>query len=374
MRLDSTRHWEIKDGRLRISYDLMQDLAGGTLAPGEGRLGDKLAAILAARGVAMEASVPAGANYLPGDPQLLAAPQWAVHNTGAAFGDRPGTAGIDVGIEKVWDKFSGSDSLVVAVVDAGFDFQHPDLKGRNWINKAEANGKPGVDDDGNGYVDDSLGWDFVDNDNDPSDVHGHGTITSSLIAAGFDNQIGIAGAVAHARIMPIRVLDASGHGDEAVIAKGIQYAVRNGAKAINFSIGGSADNPAMKAAFQAAQTAGVPIIVASGNDGIDLNLHPTYPASYPFDNIIVVAAHDHAGLMSKFSNFGRTAVHLAAPGEFITACTLPDPVYPWGSYFETDDIGWDSVGAWRLTKVAPLERTQSIEWVAGSNASITSKG
>lgn len=372
-RMDSTRHWELKDGRLRISYDLMQDLAGGALAPGEGRLGEKLAEALAAKGLALEPSGFAHAQYLPGDEQVLAGPQWAIHNTGAELGGRPGQAGIDVNIEKVWDKFSGSDSLVIAVVDAGFDFGHPDLKGRNWINQAEAKGKPGVDDDGNGYVDDSIGWDFVDNDNNPQDVHGHGTITGSIIAAGFDNQIGIAGALANARIMPVRVLDASGHGDEAVIAKGIQYAVRNGAKAVNFSIGGSADNAAMKTAFQAAQSAGVPIVVASGNDSIDLNLHPTYPACYPYDNIIVVGAHDHAGLMSHFSNWGHTAVHLAAPGEFVTTCSMPDPVYPWGSYFETDDIGWDTVGAWRLTKVAPLERTQSIEWVSGSNASLTSR-
>ncbi|MBW8887767.1 MAG: S8 family serine peptidase [Fibrobacteres bacterium] len=371
MHMDSTRHWEVRNGRLCISYDLMQDLAGGKLSPGEGHLGEKLAEALAGKGLALEAPASAHAQYLPGDEQVLAAPQWAIHNTGVTVQGLAAQAGIDVNIEKVWDKFSGSDSLVMADVDAGFDFNHPDLKGRNWINAAEAHGKPGVDDDGNGYVDDSIGWDFVDNDNYPLDVHGHGTITSSVMAAGFDNQIGIAGALAHARIMPIRVLDASGHGDEAVIAKGIQYAVRNGAKAINFSIGGSADNAAMKAAFQAAQTAGVPIIVAAGNDSIDLNLHPTYPASYPFNNIIVVASHGPGGLLSHFSNWGHTTVHLAAPGEFITTCSMPDPLYPWGSYFETDTIGWDTVGSWRLTKVAPLERAQSLEWVGGANASIT---
>jgi hypothetical protein len=282
-------------------------------------------------------------------------------------------AGLDIGIERVWYKFPGSDSLVVAVVDAGFDFLHPDLKGRNWINKAEAAGKPGVDDDGNGYVDDSLGWDFVENDNDPQDYHGHGTLTGSLIAAGFDNQMGIAGAIAQARIMPLRVLDASGHGDESAIAKGIQYAVKNGAKAINFSIGGSADNTAMRTAFQAARTAGVPIVVAAGNDAIDLDAHPTYPAAYGYDNILVVAAHDHAGELCSFSNYGKAMVHLAAPGEFVPACGLPGPIYPYMAEFDTDDLGWDTTGSWRISKVNPIVGTGTLEWLGGNNATITSR-
>lgn len=373
MRLDSTRNWEVVNGRLRISYDLMQDLAGGTLAPGEGRLGESFAALMASRGLSLDPPAPAHAQYLPNDSQVTAGPQWPLHNTGAALGGRPGVAGLDIGIEKVWDKFSGHDSLVVAVADAGFDFLHPDLKGRNWINKAEAAGKPGVDDDGNGYVDDSLGWDFVENDNDPQDYHGHGTNTSSLIAAGFDNQFGIAGALAHARIMPLRVLDASGHGDEASIAKGIQYAVKNGAKAINFSIGGSADNTAMRNAFQAARAAGVPIVVAAGNDGIDLDAHPTYPAAYGYDNILVVAAHDHAGQLCSFSNYGKTTVHLAAPGEFIPACGIPGPVYPFIDEFENDAIAWDTTGSWKLDKANPLVGTASLNWAGGNNASITSR-
>lgn len=373
MRLDSTRNWEVRNGRLRISYDLMQDLAGGALAPGEGRLGEKVAAALAARGIGLDAPAPAFAQYLPNDSQVTRGPQWPIQNTGAELGGRPGVAGLDVGIQKVWDKFSGSDTLVVAVVDAGFDFLHPDMKGRNWVNKAEASGKPGVDDDANGYVDDSIGWDFVENDNDPQDYHGHGTYTSSVIAAGFDNQVGIAGVLAHARIMPIRVLDASGHGDEASIAKGIQYAVKNGARAINFSIGGSGDNTAMRTAFQAARNAGVAVVVAAGNDAIDLDTHPTYPAAYGYDNMLVVAANDHAGKLCSFSNFGKTSVHLAAPGEFVPACSMPGYVYTYYSDFEKEDYGWDSVGSWRTTRDNPIELAQSIEWVGGNNASITSR-
>lgn len=376
VKLDSTRHWQVRDGRLRVSYDLMQDLSqhlsGGALATGGGRLGDRMAEVLARSGLSLQPSGSAHADYLPDDEWLLGSPQWALHNTGAVIAERPGKVGVDMGIEKVWDKFSGADSLVVAVVDAGFDFNHPDLKGRNWINKAEAAGKPGIDDDANGYVDDSLGWDFVENDNLPQDRHGHGTFVSSVIAANFDNRIGVAGVLAHGRIMPVRVLDASGHGDQADIAKGILYAVRNGAKAINFSIGGDGDNLAMRSAFQAARDAGVPIIVAAGNDGIDLNQTPAYPAAYGYENMLVTAAHDHAGLLCSFSNFGKTVANLAAPGELVLVCGVPTPIQKWEDLFESDTTAWDtSAGNWAYTKVNPLEGKQSLAWKAGNNATAT---
>jgi subtilisin family serine protease len=373
IKTDSTRHFEIKNGRLRISYDLMQELAGGALPATGGALGEKLAAFLAAKGVALNPSGTAHADYFPDDEMFLSAPQWSLHNTGTSFGGRPGKAGVDIGIEKVWDKFSGADSLVLAVVDAGFDFDQPQLKGKNWINKAEAQGKPGVDDDGNGFVDDSLGWDFVENDNRPQDRHGHGTFMSLVMAAGFDDHEGVAGVCAKARIMPVRVLDASGHGDQATIAKGILYAVRNGAKAINFSIGGDQDVPALRQAFQTAHDAGVPIIVAAGNDHIDLTANPAYPASYTFDNMLVVAAHDHASELCSFSNYGKGTVHLAAPGEFIMLPDMPPVLIRMYDGFETADLRWDTTGSWGFTTVNPLELKQSFQWKAGNNATLTWK-
>ncbi len=373
LRMDSTRHWELQGDRLRISYDLLQDLAAGQIAPSGGTLGGKLADfLLRNHGIAFQPSGSAHGDYLPDDEWLVNSPQWALHNAGVTIAGRPGKVGVDIDIEKVWDKFSGSDSLVVAVVDAGFDFNHPDLKGRNWINKGEAGGKPGFDDDGNGYVDDSLGWDFVENDNLPQDRHGHGTFVSSVIAAGFDNQIGVAGILAQGKIMPVRVLDASGHGDQADIAKGILYAVRNGAKVINFSIGGDGDNLSMRSAFQTAHDAGVPIVVAAGNDGLDINVTPAYPASYTYDNMLVVAAHDHQGLLSPFSNFGKTAVHLAAPGELILVCGVADPIQKWNEDFEKPALAWDTtVGGWALGQNQPVAGAQSLVWKAGNNVTAT---
>jgi len=379
LKTDSTRHWELRDGRLKISYDMLQELAGGNLPITGGGLGDRLAAWLTrSQGGDFRSSGSAFGTYLPDDEWLLGSPQWALHNTGTTFANRPGKAGVDIGIEKVWDKFAGSDSLIVAVVDAGFDFHHPDLQGRNWINKAEAQGKPGVDDDGNGFVDDSLGWDFVENDNLPQDCHGHGTYVSSVIAAGFDNQQGIAGILAQGKIMPVRVLDASGHGDQVQIAKGILYAVHNGAKVINFSIGGDGDNTSMRNAFQAARDAGVPIVVAAGNDGLDINLQPAYPASYTFENMLVVAAHDHAGLMCGFSNYGKASVHLAAPGELILVAGLPDPKLVAHEDFEGANLRWTLSGGaatgtapFALSTDTPVAGKQSLAWISGNNAVAT---
>jgi hypothetical protein len=372
MRIDSTRHWEIEGGQLRISYDLLLDLAGGNLPNTGGTPGKRLADFLArSKGLDFPAVVSAFGTYVPDDPYLLAFPQWALHNDGRNIEELPGKAGIDIDIERVWDKFSGSDSLVVAVVDAGFDFNHPDLKGKNWINRTEAEGLPGIDDDNNGYVDDSLGWDFVDNDNLPQDYHGHGTYVSSVIAAGFDDHEGIAGVLAQGKIMPVRVLDASGHGDQAAIAKGITYAVRNGAKAINFSIGGAGDDKAMRTAFQAALAAGVPIIVAAGNDGQDLNAKPTYPAAYNLDNMLVVAAHDPTGLLCGFSNFGKTAVHLAAPGAKILVAGTAAPKEIWNQDFEGADLTWSTAPGFALSGDSPISGKQSLVWSVGNVAYAT---
>ena len=369
---DSTRHWELRNGQLEISYDLLHDLASGNL-PATGRgFGGRLTTFLGQKhGLRFRSSSSSFGVFTPDDQWYAGSPQWALHNTGSTIADRPGKAGVDINIEKVWDKFVGADSLVIAVVDAGFNFHHPDLQGKNWVNASEAGGKPNVDDDNNGFVDDSLGWDFVDNDNYPDDFHGHGTYCSSIIAASFDNEIGITGIVPQCRIMPVRVLDASGHGDQNQIAKAIIYAVNNGAKAINFSIGGEGDNTAMRNAFQYARDKGVPIIVAAGNDGTDIDANPTYPAAYNFDNILVVAAHDHAGLFSGFSCFGKNNVDLAAPGELVLVAGIPDPKEVWKEDFELANLGaWTfGAGTFALSSADPVADKQSLIWASGANVS-----
>jgi hypothetical protein len=376
LRMDSTRHWSVAHGRLEISHDLLQELAagGGAIQWGRGPAQGLADFLRQAHGIRLHPSLPGFGRYVPDDSLFPVGPQWALINPGIDLPGAPAKAGVDVNVEKVWDQFSGSDSLVIAVVDAGFNFSHPDLAGRHWVNEREAKGAPGVDDDGNGFVDDSIGWDFVDNDNRPDDYHGHGTMVSSVIAANFDNRMGVAGVLAQGKIMPVRVLDASGHGDQNDIAKGILYAVNNGASVINFSIGGGGDNTALKNAFQTAHSKGVPIVAAAGNDSVDLDKHPAFPSNLGLDNVVMVAAHNPMGAISPFSNFGATTVHLAAPGEKILVCSVPGRKSLWTEGFESGLGNWKVTGGLSLSTAQPLEGKQSLVWTAGNNDTAVTAG
>ncbi|MGC8654572.1 MAG: S8 family serine peptidase, partial [Candidatus Kryptoniota bacterium] len=152
--------------------------------------------------------------------------------------------------DAVWDTTTGDSSQIIAFLDTGVDWHHPDLAANIWTNTAEANGVPGVDDDHDGYVDDIHGWDFVNNDNDPSDDNSHGTHVAGIACAVGNNGIGIAGVNWHARIMPIKVFQSSGRGDAAMITRGIYYAVQKGATVINMSFGSYARSLTMEAALQ----------------------------------------------------------------------------------------------------------------------------
>ncbi len=377
---DSTSHVIWHGGKAEMSFDFVRHLAErrGWGKPHSWDASSRASwaeNLSRETGLEFSSGMPRHASYLPNDKWLVGSPQWALNNPGVTYGNVSGIKGYDIHMLPVWDQFGGSDSLVIAVVDAGFNFKHPDLKNRWSVNPLEAGGKPGVDDDGNGFVDDSIGWDFVEGDNDPSDGQGHGTEVSSVIAAGFDNGIGIAGILPEARILPVRVLNSSGQGDLADIAAGIQYAVDMGADVINFSIGGSGDSRAMKAAFQYARDKGVPVVVAAGNEAVDLDSHPQVPFSYGFDNVISVAAVNHAGQFCSFSNYGKNTVDLAAPGENILTCGVADRIEVLKDDFESDLGHWTSSGAndFRLTSTSPLEGQQSVEWVAGASATLTLK-
>lgn len=297
-----------------------------------------------------EEEIAYAAGYTPNDP--LFSQQWALNNTGATltnlYGNPvPGAAGLDLGMTRVWNRFDGDDSLVIAVVDAGLNFLHPDLQGQWFRNMAEVNGKPGIDDDGNGFIDDTAGWDFVNNDNNPQDYLGHGSETSGIIGAKFDNAAGVAGMIPRVKILPVRVLDASGSGTATEVAAGIQYVVKNfrafHVSAINFSIGGGGNSSAMQAAFLAAEDSGIPIIAAAGNDSVNLDAMPTPPSSYGYSNVYMVAAHNNAGALSYFSNYGAKTVPIAAPGENIPSTSIPQ-IQQFGDNFENGLSNWKSSG------------------------------
>jgi subtilisin family serine protease len=263
--------------------------------------------------------------YLPDDIGLQSTPQWGLHNDGSMF---LSAAGIDIGMSKVWEKFDGDDSIVIAVLDAGINFYHPDLQGKWFVNQKEAKGLPGVDDDGNGFIDDSTGWDFVDGDNRPLDSHGHGTFLSGVIAAGYDNGLGVAGMLPRAKILPVRVLSTTGAGYSSDIAAGMRYAARMGADVINFSIGigSTALDTVLRNGFYVARDSGVIVAAASANDARNLDAQPRAPANYKLPNVYMVASHTQGGQLSGFSNYGATSVDLAAPGDGIMTTAIPAAV------------------------------------------------
>jgi len=267
---------------------------------------------------------------MPNDPQFDQL--WGLHNTGGTGG----TVDADIDAPEAWDIHTGSTDVVIAVTDTGIDFAHPDIgNGLNaniWTNDAEVNGTPGVDDDGNGYIDDRRGWDFVGGDNSPTDYFhdfmgnaGHGTHVAATIAALGNNSVGITGVNWHASIMPLRILGANGLTDTARIIEAIVYAADNGAKVINASWGGGGHSQALYDAISYANDSGCLFVAAAGNGGDDAigddnDLTPFYPASYDLPNIIAVAATDHNNILGDFSNYGAASVHVAAPGVQIRSC------------------------------------------------------
>lgn len=213
---------------------------------------------------------------------------------------------------QAWDLQTGTN-VVVAVIDTGVDYNHPDLAANIWTNTREIAGN-GVDDDGNGYIDDVRGWDFVQNDNTPMDLNDHGTHVSGVIAGIGNNAAGISGVNWRAKIMPVRFMDAIGQGSTINAIKALNYAVANGARISNSSWGGPAFSQALFDAIQAAGGKGHVFVAAAGNSTANNDTTPEYPSSYKLANIISVAATDRNDVLAAFSNFGKASVDVAAPG------------------------------------------------------------
>lgn len=209
-----------------------------------------------------------------------------------------------------WDLALGED-VIVAVVDTGLDDSHPDIIGNVWANEGEIPANS-LDDDGNGFVDDTWGWDFANNDNDPVDGHGHGTHVSGTIAAVGNNSIGIIGVAPQAQIMPVKGLSDSGSGSSFGLAQAMQYAAENGAAVINNSWGCSGacpTNPVIEDAVRLANGLGTIVVFSAGNDNIDVNSQS--PQNMP--ETITVGASDHLNQRATFSNFGNL-LDVVAPG------------------------------------------------------------
>jgi subtilisin family serine protease len=210
-----------------------------------------------------------------------------------------------------WDTCRGDREIIVAVIDTGVDYTHRDLQGNLWVNEAEGNGVAGVDDDGNGYIDDIRGYNFAADDADPADDHGHGTHCAGTIAAVGNNGLDIAGVCWNARIMPLKVLASDGEGSVADAVPAIYYAVANGADVISISWGGDESSETLKEAVAYADRKGVIVVSAAGNKGSDIRY---YPAAYP--EVVSVTATDASDRRWYLANYGDW-VDLAAPGRDI---------------------------------------------------------
>jgi len=226
--------------------------------------------------------------------------QWALQRIGFDSADGKGSA---------WDIESGaSNAVIVAVIDTGIDYLHPDLSKSNvWRNPAET--RNGIDDDENGYVDDLIGWNFVDNDNNPWDQAGHGTHVAGVIAAESNNGVGIAGINRGVLIMPLKVLNFTGRGRSSGISEAIYYAVANGARVINLSLGGEEISPPEQRAIDYAWDHDVLVVAAAGNSGVSTENFG--PAASP--HVLTVGASDADDRHAGFSNWGAS-VDLVAPG------------------------------------------------------------
>jgi len=265
------------------------------------------------------------AMVVPNDPLFIQ--QWGLDNNGQMGGLRD----ADIDAPEAWDIETGSADILVAVLDSGIDYTHPDLVDNMWINEGEVN-EPGVvdeevdfndvDDDGNGYNDDIWGYDFVDDDFDPMDEQFHGTHVAGIIGAVGNNGLGIAGVCWDVSLMALRVLDASGSGVTSDIIEAINYAISWNVDVMNASWGGYFYDMALYDTIAAADEAGILFVAAAGNDGYNF---AAYPAGFDLDNIISVMATDQFDNIGFWplggSNSGLEDVDLGAPGVGILSTT-----------------------------------------------------
>ena len=287
---------------------------------------------------------------------------WGLDNTGQdIYNGAPGTGGtsdVDIDGRQAMGVTTGSPSTVVAVIDDGVDFSHPDLAARAWTNPGESGGGKetnGIDDDGNGYIDDVHGWDFCHNDNTVHDFNDdfHGTHVAGIIAASLDGE-GVVGVAPGVSLMALKFLgDDPACGFDSMAIAAIAYAKSFGVKIANASWGGVGAPTDAPELYDAIRDSGMLFVAAAGNDSNDNDRGPwtTLPASFDLPNIVSVAAVDNTGGLASFSNYGATTVDIAAPGEGILSSLPAETGHP------TPGWGWldgTSMATPHVTGVAAL--------------------
>ncbi len=248
------------------------------------------------------------ANAVPNDPRY--GQLWGLKNSGQTITtaggknsprteNNPGVAGRDMQLEHAWNTITDCSSVVVAVLDTGINYNNSDLAANMW-------------DGGMTYP--NHGYDYIDNDDNPMDLNGHGTHVAGTIGAQGNNGVGSTGVCWRTKLMALRVLGTTGSGTSAGIIAGIYFAVDNGAKVINMSLGGETYDAAYSAAIDYAENHGVLIVASAGNDGENNELSSKYPCNFPQGNILCVAALTQNYSLASFSNYGATNVDVGAPG------------------------------------------------------------
>ena len=271
--------------------------------------------------VAVEPDFVIAPATIPNDPSFGSL--WGLHNTGQSGG----VVNADIDAPAAWLTTTGSRGVVIAVIDTGVDYTHRDLAANAWRNAGEIAGD-GIDNDGNGYVDDVFGWDFVNRDADPMDDNGHGTHVAGTIGAVGNNGTGVVGVNWQVSIMALKFLSGSGSGSTSGAIGALNYATRMkrdfgvNVVATNNSWGGGGFSTTLREAIAGGGRAGILFVAAAGNDGTNNDSTPHYPSNYTDDALISVAATDRSNRLASFSNFGATSVDVAAPGAGIVS-TLP---------------------------------------------------
>lgn len=255
----------------------------------------------------------------PNDPSY--AQLWGLHNTGSEGGYED----ADIDAPEAWAIHKGSRAVVVGVIDSGLDIHHPDLAANVWRNPDEIPGN-GLDDDGNGYVDDLHGWDFYSGDALPNDDDGHGTHVAGTLGAVGGNGIGITGVAQEVSLAGLRILGSSGTGTTSDAVEAVAYATFKKMPLTSNSWTTSKPSFSLQGVIAEAGVADILFVAAAGNDGRNTDLSPRYPASFPVWNIISVAATTRRDLPANYSNLGLVSVDLAAPGSEIYS-TLPGNKY-----------------------------------------------
>ncbi len=251
---------------------------------------------------------------------------WGLNNEGQTGG----TIDADIDAPEAWEISIGSSEVVVGVIDSGVDYSHPDLAGNAWVNTAEIAGD-GIDNDGNGYIDDIHGINAITDAGDPMDDQGHGTHVSGTIGASGNNSEGVVGVNQEVSIVGCKFLDASGSGTTSDAIECIDYMVnlKNSGvnvRVLNNSWGGGGYSQALADAITASENADMLFVAAAGNDEVDNDVNPHYPSSYEHDSVLSIASTDSADNMSDFSQWGATSVDMGAPGTAILS-TVPGNSY-----------------------------------------------